>query len=58
MKEKTAYVAEDPVTEDDKLLDPVSFNLPDGTPITLESERFLCSEALFQPSLTGNTFIA
>lgn len=53
IKEKTAYVAEDPLAEDDKLLDPVSFHLPDGTPLSVGSERFLCSEALFQPQLTG-----
>ena len=53
IKEKTAYVAEDPLAEDDKLLDPVSFHLPDGTPLSVGSERFLCSEALFQPQITG-----
>lgn len=58
MKEKTAYVAEDPQTEDDNMVDPVSFKLPDGTPLDVGNERFLCAEALFQPQLTGIHFIA
>ena len=50
-------MAEDPEAEDNKFLDPVNYNLPDGTPLSLESERFLCSEALFQPTITGTMYM-
>jgi len=54
IKEKLAYVALDYDAElrmaesssEEKL-----YKLPDGTHITVGSERFRCSEALFQPSL-------
>ena len=57
MKEKTACVAEDPQTEDDNMLDSVSYNLPDGTLLEVGDERFRCAESLFQPQLTGNQHI-
>ena len=33
-----------------------SYKLPDGQVITVGNERFLCPEALFQPSLTGHEY--
>ena len=34
-----------------------SYELPDGTVITIGNERFRCPEVLFQPSFTGKVFI-
>jgi len=53
MKEQLGYVAEDFAAEMKKGDSVESFTLPDGKTIKLGSERFRCSEALFQPSLLG-----
>ena len=52
-----AYVAEDPLSEDDNMIDTVSYKLPDGTLLEVGNERFLCAESLFHPQLTGNAII-
>jgi len=57
MKEKICYVAEDFETEKAKAESSSecdkTFELPDGTIITVGSERFRCPELLFKPQLTG-----
>mmetsp|Transcript_33090 Transcript_33090/g.73142 ORF Transcript_33090/g.73142 Transcript_33090/m.73142 type:complete len:378 (-) Transcript_33090:905-2038(-) len=57
VKEKLCYVAQNFATDMDTAtssaaLDKV-YELPDGTAITLGSERFRCPEVLFNPSLIG-----
>jgi actin len=55
MKERHAYVSADYRGElyrkGDK--EPEKFDLPDGNQLTLDQERFQCSELLFQPHLNG-----
>ena len=57
IKEKTCYVAESYDIAMAKSLHTSelqqSYELPDGQTLTLNSERFRCPEALFQPSLLG-----
>ena len=57
MKEKSCYVALDIEQErnGNERAGEISYELPDGTQITLEHERFLCPEALFQPSFMGKS---
>lgn len=55
MKEKVCYVAEDfdkemKISKESNSLEK-AYELPDNTTLTLGSERFRCSEPLFQPSL-------
>lgn len=57
IKEKLAYVAIDFDKEQEKAstsneID-VKYELPDGSTITVGSERFRCPEVLFKPSLIG-----
>eukprot|EP00386_Alphamonas_edax_P014435 GDKI01044354.1.p1 GENE.GDKI01044354.1~~GDKI01044354.1.p1 ORF type:complete len:376 (-),score=166.43 GDKI01044354.1:379-1506(-) len=57
MKEKICYVAEDFEAEKSKAEAGTdcdkTFELPDGSIITVGSERFRCPELLFRPSLLG-----
>ena len=57
MKEKLCYVAKDFQAEmtsaDTSSAVDATYELPDGTSVTLGNERFRCGEALFQPSLIG-----
>jgi len=59
IKEKLAYVAVDfetemaKVEEDPETME-ANYELPDGQIITVDSERFRCSEVLFQPDMVGN----
>lgn len=55
MKEKLAYVS---LSYNEHLLAPplgtqAMYVLPDDSALTLSSERFMCAEPLFQPSLVG-----
>jgi actin-related protein len=57
IKEKLCYVALDLEQElatisRSKTVEK-SYELPDGQKITIDSERFRCSEALFRPTLIG-----
>ncbi len=57
MKEQLCYVANDFVKEMDlssqsSTLEK-SYELPDGTLVTVGNERFRCPEVLFQPSFIG-----
>lgn len=51
MKEKLGYVALNYPTESSAIEQ--SYELPDGTSISLGNERFRCPEVLFQPFLIG-----
>ncbi|ESO84254.1 hypothetical protein LOTGIDRAFT_155589 [Lottia gigantea] len=56
IKEQCCYVASD---YEQEMLDPTackekSYELPDGTKITLDNERIACPETLFQPHLFGH----
>jgi len=57
MKEKLCYVAysyEDEIAAAEETDDlETSYELPDGQTVTISKERFMCPEALFQPSMTG-----
>jgi len=55
MKEQLGYVAVDFNAEMQKPESAIEkpFNLPDGKSVKIGSERFRCTEALFQPSLIG-----
>jgi actin-related protein len=57
IKEKLCYVAldyeQELVTASRSKNIERSYQLPDGQEITIGSERFRCSEALFRPSLIG-----
>ncbi|KAH9607789.1 hypothetical protein KSS87_022438 [Heliosperma pusillum] len=57
IKEKMAYISLDFDREFEtaNASSPVreSYEMPDGQVITIGSERFICSEALFQPSIIG-----
>jgi len=57
IKDKYCYVALDPQREaklcEETTTQAVSFQLPDRRTITLNEERFLCPEALFNPSKIG-----
>lgn len=60
IKEKLCYVAQDfteemALSEKNKEIEK-QYELPDGRQIVLGSERFRCSEALFQPSLVGMSY--
>ena len=57
MKESVSYVASD--SEEETIpgtCQQVSYELPDGEVITVGDERFMCTEALFQPHLIGEYF--
>jgi actin len=53
------YVALDYEEELKRPLEEVeaTYQLPDGQPLTLGRERFMCTEILFQPSLIGRTSV-
>jgi actin-related protein len=57
IKEKLAYIAldfeQELITASRPKSIEKSYELPDGQQITVGSERFRCSEALFRPSLIG-----
>lgn len=57
IKEKLCFVSQDykkdQITAETTSDLDKSYTLPDGSQITLGSERFQCPEALFQPSLLG-----
>lgn len=57
IKEKLCYVALDFEEEKKKYANSAAndkgYELPDGTPITIQSQRFRCPELLFQPALNG-----
>jgi actin-related protein len=55
IKEQLAYVAEDFPVESQKPDNTLEkkYTLPDGQVVVLGSERFRCTEPLFQPSLLG-----
>ncbi|XP_067106099.1 actin-like protein 7A [Osmerus mordax] len=52
IKRKSCYVPVD--TNTDRSPGQVEYSLPDGTTLTLDEEKYLCPEALFQPSLLGS----
>ncbi|XP_061162970.1 actin, clone 302-like [Saccostrea echinata] len=60
MKEKLCYVSfnveKDKITSASSPDLDKSYTLPDGNKLTLSNERFMCPEALFQPSLLGLDF--
>ncbi|XP_062579850.1 uncharacterized protein LOC134241839 [Saccostrea cucullata] len=60
MKEKLCYVSfnveKDRSTASTSSDLDKSYTLPDGNKLTLNTERFMCPEALFQPSLLGLDF--
>jgi actin-related protein len=51
IKEKYCYVE----NENDKNNKEIKFNLPDGTEISMDKERTLCSEVLFHPEMINKT---
>lgn len=60
IKEKHCYVALDFEEELKKVAESsaidVDYELPDGTVVTINSQRFRCPEVLFQPSFIGKEF--
>mmetsp|Transcript_4798 Transcript_4798/g.7092 ORF Transcript_4798/g.7092 Transcript_4798/m.7092 type:complete len:375 (-) Transcript_4798:55-1179(-) len=58
IKEKYAYVAQDYQAElsnaENSTACEVEYDLPDGSKMTIGSERFRCAELLFQPSFIGS----
>ena len=61
MKETTCYIATDfkhEALKPDKSNDTnKTYELPDGTVVTMGNERFKCAEAIFQPSLMGKLLL-
>ena len=55
IKEKLSYVSTDFPAEmsKPKTASEVDYTLPDGQIVKIGSERFRCTEPLFQPSLLG-----
>jgi len=60
LKEKTCYVAldfdEELASSKTGTAKEVNYEMPDGSVITIGSERFRCPEVLFKPSLIGKEF--
>jgi len=60
LKEKTCYVAldfdEELAASKQGTSKEVNYEMPDGSVITIGSERFRCPEVLFKPSLIGKEF--
>ena len=54
IKEKVCYVPLD-FEEELKLCEPYDYELPDGSHIFVKDERIRCPEALFNPSIVGNS---
>lgn len=53
IKEKLAYVAEDFDAEMKKNVSEVKYTMPDHQVVSIGTERFRCTEALWHPSLLG-----
>lgn len=53
IKEKLCYSAYTPAMRDTPMDIEKVYNLPDGSNCTISTERHMCPEALFQPSLMG-----
>ena len=54
IKKKLAYVAKKGKhAELDRPPEPIAYKLPDGKTVNIGNERFLCAEAIFQPSITS-----
>lgn len=56
IKEKLAFVAEDydqALSQSSQMALEKTYEMPDGTVLTIGNERFRCAEALFKPSLIG-----
>ncbi len=51
--EKMCYFSLDPASEMKKPLEPTMYVLPDGTAISIDKERFIAPEFLFNPSVIG-----
>ena len=56
MKEQLGFVLLDPSKPPDDSTIKRSYDLGDGGSVTLTKERYLCAEALFQPSLIGMVY--
>ena len=52
IKEKVCYVALD-FEEELKYVEPVDYELPDGTHVTIKDQRIRCPEVLFKPDIIG-----
>ena len=53
IKEKYCYVENENNSKNSKEI--IKFNLPDGTEINLDKEKYLCSEILFHPEMINKT---
>ena len=53
IKEKYCYVENENNSKNNKEI--TKFNLPDGTEINLDKEKYLCSEILFHPEMINKT---